>query len=42
MEKKRRCNRKIHNAMRINVYIHERYKKFTATVQPKMHVNWNL
>ena len=42
VRKIRRCDRKIHKAMIIPVDIHEINKKFTVTVQQKMHVNWNL
>ena len=35
VRKRRRCDRKIHKAVRVPVDVHERNKKFTVTVQPK-------
>ena len=38
----RRRDKNIHKAMQITVDIYQRTEKFFVTVQPKMHVNWNL
>ena len=40
--KRKRRDRKLHKTMIIPVDTHERNKMFTVTVQPKMHLNWNL
>ena len=42
VRKRRKFDRKIHKAVRITVDINEKNKRFTVTVQPKMHVNWDL
>ena len=42
-ERKRKiCDKSIHKGMRIPVDIHHNNKKFSVTVQPKIHVYWNF
>ena len=38
----RRCDKSIHKAKIIIFHIHKDNKQLSVTVQPKMHVNWNL
>ena len=40
--KRRRRDKKIHKAMQITVNFYQTNKTFFVTVQPKMHLNWNL